>query len=120
MIQLNSLTTTQINESIQNTVGGFGRCKNQRTIKKEIVKLLDVSLDVSANPEVIRSQFMGMLSQFLPDYENLPQDAKEPEILNLFATMIRKLKETLNDELPAILTGLVQNSLNFLFKDFES
>lgn len=34
--------------------------------------------------------------------------------------MIRKLKESLNDELPSILTGLVQNSLNFLFKDFES
>lgn len=67
MIQLNTLTTTQINDAIQNGVGGFGRCKNQRIIKKEIVKLLDVSLDIASTPNVVRTQFLGMLSEFLPD-----------------------------------------------------
>lgn len=117
MVILNSLTTKQINESIQSSVTGFTRCKNQRVIKKELVKLLEVALDITDNPQQIRTQFMSMLSEFLPDYENLPQDAKEPEILNLFGTMIRKLRDNLNDELPAMLRALVQNSLNFLLKD---
>ena len=63
-----------------------------KTIKKEILKLINTYVERADDLEMIHNHIVpGLLDAVLSDYRNNVPDAREPEVLNVMTTIISKL-----------------------------
>ncbi len=63
-----------------------------RTIKKEILKLLNTYVEKAEDNDMIHGQMVPpLLEAVLLDYKNNVPDAREAEVLNVMTTLINKL-----------------------------
>ncbi|KAL4303824.1 hypothetical protein GQ457_10G014980 [Hibiscus cannabinus] len=91
-----------------------------RSVKRETLKLIETFLDKAEGQPQIGKQFVPpMMDPVLGDYaRNLP-DARESEVLSLFATIINKYKATMMDDVPHIFEAVFQCTLEMITKNFE-
>ncbi|XP_022744979.1 protein EXPORTIN 1A-like isoform X9 [Durio zibethinus] len=83
-----------------------------RSVKRETLKLIETFLDKAEDQPQIGKQFVPpMMDPVLGDYaRNLP-DARESEVLSLFATIINKYKAAMIDDVPRIFEAVFQCTL---------
>ncbi|TYJ24238.1 hypothetical protein E1A91_A08G248000v1 [Gossypium mustelinum] len=86
-----------------------------RSVKRETLKLIETFLDKAEDQPQIGKQFVPpMMDPVLGDYaRNLP-DARESEVLSLFATIINKYKAAMIDDVPRIFEAVFQCTLEQL------
>ncbi|KAG6576869.1 Protein EXPORTIN 1A, partial [Cucurbita argyrosperma subsp. sororia] len=91
-----------------------------RSVKRETLKLIETFLDKAEDQPQIGKQFVPpMMEPILLDYaRNLP-DARESEVLSLFATIINKYKNTMIEDVPRIFEAVFQCTLEMITKNFE-
>ncbi|KAE8673729.1 Protein EXPORTIN 1A [Hibiscus syriacus] len=91
-----------------------------RSVKRETLKLIETFLDKAEDQPQIGKQFVPpMMDPVLGDYaRNLP-DARESEVLSLFATIINKYKAAMIDDVPVIFEAVFQCTLEMITKNFE-
>ncbi|KAJ9179757.1 hypothetical protein P3X46_008089 [Hevea brasiliensis] len=91
-----------------------------RSVKRETLKLIEAFLDKAEDQPQIGKQFvLPMMDPVLGDYaRNLP-DARESEVLSLFATIINKYKAAMIDDVPRIFEAVFQCTLEMITKNFE-
>ncbi|KAD2805599.1 hypothetical protein E3N88_38976 [Mikania micrantha] len=91
-----------------------------RSVKRETLKLIETFLDKAEDQPQIGKQFVApMLDPVLGDYaRNLP-DARESEVLSLFATVVNKYKGAMIDDVPCIFEAVFQCTLEMITKNFE-
>ncbi|CAA2968069.1 EXPORTIN 1A [Olea europaea subsp. europaea] len=91
-----------------------------RSVKRETLKLIETFLDKAEDQPQIGKQFVPpMMDPVLGDYaRNLP-DARESEVLSLFATIINKYKGTMIEDVPRIFEAVFQCTLEMITKNFE-
>ncbi|KGN53691.1 protein EXPORTIN 1A [Cucumis sativus] len=91
-----------------------------RSVKRETLKLIETFLDKAEDQPQIGKQFVPpMMEPVLLDYaRNLP-DARESEVLSLFATIINKYKNTMIEDVPCIFEAVFQCTLEMITKNFE-
>ncbi|XP_042053265.1 protein EXPORTIN 1A-like [Salvia splendens] len=98
-----------------------------RSVKRETLKLIETFLeqaetftDKAEDQQHIGKQFLApMMDHVLGDYaRNLP-DARESEVLSLFATIINKYKGTMIENVPRIFEAVFQCTLEMITKNFE-
>ncbi|KAG6707180.1 hypothetical protein I3843_06G018300 [Carya illinoinensis] len=97
-----------------------------RSVKRETLKLIETFLDKAEDQPQIGKQFVPpMMDPVLGDYaRNLP-DARESEVLSLFATIINKYKVAMIDDVARIFEAVFQCTLELGFalqmitKNFE-
>ncbi|TQD81829.1 hypothetical protein C1H46_032582 [Malus baccata] len=91
-----------------------------RSVKRETLKLIETFLDKAEDQPQIGKQIVPpMLDPVLGDYaRNLP-DARESEVLSLFATIINKYKGAMIDDVPRIFEAVFQCTLEMITKNFE-
>ncbi|KAI8029177.1 Protein EXPORTIN 1A [Camellia lanceoleosa] len=91
-----------------------------RSVKRETLKLIETFLDKAEDQAQIGKQFVPpMMDPVLGDYaRNLP-DARESEVLSLFATIINKYKGAMIDDVPRIFEAVFQCTLEMITKNFE-
>ncbi|GAV70516.1 IBN_N domain-containing protein/Xpo1 domain-containing protein/CRM1_C domain-containing protein [Cephalotus follicularis] len=91
-----------------------------RSVKRETLKLIETFLDKAEDQPLIGKQFVPpMMNPVLGDYaRNLP-DARESEVLSLFATIINKYKGAMIDDVPRIFEAVFQCTLEMITKNFE-
>ncbi|XP_051137999.1 protein EXPORTIN 1A isoform X4 [Andrographis paniculata] len=91
-----------------------------RSVKRETLKLVETFLDKAEDQPHIGRQFVQpMMDPVLGDYaRNLP-DARESEVLSLFATIINKYKGAMIDDVPRIFEAVFQCTLEMITKNFE-
>ncbi|KAL1550627.1 Exportin-1 [Salvia divinorum] len=98
-----------------------------RSVKRETLKLIETFLekaetftDKAEDQQHIGKQFLPpMMDHVLGDYaRNLP-DARESEVLSLFATIINKYKGTMIENVPRIFEAVFQCTLEMITKNFE-
>ncbi|KAL0340898.1 UNVERIFIED_CONTAM: protein EXPORTIN 1A [Sesamum radiatum] len=89
-------------------------------VKRETLKLIETFLDKAEDQPHIGKQFVPpMMDPVLGDYaRNLP-DARESEVLSLFATIINKYKATMIEDVPRIFEAVFQCTLEMITKNFE-
>lgn len=69
------------------------KVRGLRTIKKEILKLINVYVEKADDLEMIHERLVpGLLEAVLLDYRNNVPDAREAEVLNVMTTIIKKLQ----------------------------
>uniref|UniRef100_A0A1J3JN78 Exportin-1 n=1 Tax=Noccaea caerulescens TaxID=107243 RepID=A0A1J3JN78_NOCCA len=91
-----------------------------RSVKREILKLIETFLDKAENQPHIGKQFVPpMMDPVLGDYARNVPDARESEVLSLFATIINKYKVVMQDEVPHIFEAVFQCTLEMITKNFE-
>uniref|UniRef100_A0A6N2LZB0 Exportin-1 C-terminal domain-containing protein n=1 Tax=Salix viminalis TaxID=40686 RepID=A0A6N2LZB0_SALVM len=86
-----------------------------RSVKRETLKLIETFLDKAEDQPQIGKQFVPpMMDPVLGDYaRNLP-DARESEVLSLFATIINKYKAAMIEDVPRIFEAVFQCTLEQL------
>uniref|UniRef100_M4CQ93 Importin N-terminal domain-containing protein n=1 Tax=Brassica campestris TaxID=3711 RepID=M4CQ93_BRACM len=91
-----------------------------RSVKRETLKLIETFLDKAEDQPHIGKQFVSpMMEYVLADYARNVPDARESELLSLFATIINKYKATMLDDVPNIFEAVFQCTLEMITKNFE-
>ncbi|KAJ3008316.1 UNVERIFIED_CONTAM: Karyopherin transporter [Siphonaria sp. JEL0065] len=97
------------------------RVRGMRTIKKEILKLIDTFIGKAEDLPVINQNMIpGLLDAVLLDYARNVEQAREAEVLNLMASVISRFGDLIVDKIPPILDAVFECSLNMINKDFEN
>ncbi|KAM0943808.1 putative importin-beta domain, armadillo-like helical, exportin-1/Importin-beta [Dioscorea sansibarensis] len=91
-----------------------------RSVKRETLKLIETFVDKAEDQAHLGKQFVPpMMDPVLGDYaRNLP-DARESEVLSLFATIINKYKGAMMEDVPRIFEAVFQCTLEMITKNFE-
>ncbi|KAB8606234.1 hypothetical protein FH972_025864 [Carpinus fangiana] len=91
-----------------------------RTIKKEILKLINTYVEKAEDLEMVKNSIVpGLLEAVLLDYRNNVPDAREPEVLNVMTTIVTKLHSHMDDQIPGILENVFECTLDMINKDFS-
>ncbi|XP_010549821.1 PREDICTED: protein EXPORTIN 1A [Tarenaya hassleriana] len=91
-----------------------------RSVKRETLKLIETFLDKAEDQPHIGKQFVPpMMDPVLGDYARNVPDARESEVLSLFATIINKYKAAMLDDVPRIFEAVFQCTLEMITKNFE-
>ncbi|CAN6458106.1 unnamed protein product [Victoria cruziana] len=91
-----------------------------RSVKRETLKLIETFVDKAEDQSQIGKQFVPpMMDPVLGDYaRNLP-DAREAEVLSVFATIINKYKSIMTEDVPRIFEAVFECTLEMITKNFE-
>lgn len=91
-----------------------------RTIKKEILKLLDVFVSKCQDlPVVTNSMLPGILAAVLSDYKDSVNDARDAEVLNVMTTVVSRLGNEFTEQFPAVWDNLFDCTLGMITQNFE-
>ena len=82
--------------------------RSMRTVKKEVLKLLSVFIEMSGPPECepteIANHFLPpILNPILGDYVRNVAEARDAEVLGLFTVVVKKLQGHVEEKVPMIM-----------------
>ncbi|OCH95617.1 hypothetical protein OBBRIDRAFT_788159 [Obba rivulosa] len=96
------------------------KIRHLRTIKKEILKLMETFIKKAEDLETVNGNFMPpLLDAILGDYNRNVPAARDAEVLNVMATIIGRLGPLLTPQVPAILDAVFEPTLNMINQDFS-
>ncbi|CAE6516808.1 unnamed protein product [Rhizoctonia solani] len=90
-----------------------------RTIKKEILKLMETYVKKAEDLDTLYANFIPpLLEAVLGDYNRNVPHARDAEVLNVMATITSRLQGLLTPQVPAILDAVFECTLEMISKDF--
>jgi len=99
MLTMYRAASSLINEAVQRDgpiATKMPKTRGLRTIKKEILKLINTYVEKADDLEMVHNQLVpGLLEAVLVDYKRNVLDAREAEVLNVMTTIINKLHVSL-------------------------
>ncbi|GJN22595.1 hypothetical protein PR202_gb10175 [Eleusine coracana subsp. coracana] len=91
-----------------------------RSVKRETLKLIETFVDKAEDLPHMGKQFVPpMMDPVLGDYARNVPDARESEVLSLYATIINKYKSEMLEDVPRIFEAVFQCTLEMITKNFE-
>ncbi|PGH13802.1 hypothetical protein AJ80_06190 [Polytolypa hystricis UAMH7299] len=96
------------------------KVRGLRTIKKEILKLINTYVEKADDLEMVNANMVpSLLEAVLVDYRQNVPDAREAEVLNVMTTIIHKLHNLMEDKVPIIMESVFECTLEMINKDFH-
>ncbi|KAI9711412.1 MAG: Exportin-1 [Candelaria pacifica] len=107
------------------------RVRGLRTIKKEILKLIDTYVQKADDLEMVNNNIVPhLLDAVLVDYSRNVPDARDAEVLNVMTTIITRLHvrwtphiskfmNLMEDKVPIIMENVFECTLEMINKDFS-
>ncbi len=96
------------------------RVRGFRTVKKEILKLIETYVNRSEELDVVNDQLVPPLfDAVLADYNRNVPDARDAEVLNVMSSIVSRLKHHITEKVPMILENVFECTLNMINKDFS-
>ncbi len=96
------------------------KVRGLRTIKKEILKLIEVFVDKAEELQAVRAQMVPqLLDSVLVDYNRNVPGARDAEVLKAMAAIITKLGSLMEDQVPIIMENVFECTLEMINKDFS-
>ncbi|TFL07509.1 CRM1 C terminal-domain-containing protein [Pterulicium gracile] len=96
------------------------KVRQLRTVKKEILRLMETYIKRAEDLEAVNVNFMPpLLDAVLGDYNRNVAAARDAEVLNVMATITAKLGPLLTPQVPAILDAIFEPTLNMINQDFS-
>ncbi|KAI0041543.1 hypothetical protein FA95DRAFT_1683146 [Auriscalpium vulgare] len=93
--------------------------RHLRTIKKEILKLVETYIKKAEDLEAVSTNMIPpLLDAILNDYNRNVPEARDAEVLNVMATITSRLGALLTPQVPAILDAVFETTLNMINQDF--
>jgi exportin-1 len=94
--------------------------KYMRAVKKAVLRLVDVFVDRCEDDELLATRFVpALLDPILGDYARNVPDARDAEVLGVFATVVNKLKGRAEPHVPAVLERTFEPTLSMITRNFE-
>lgn len=123
MLTMYRATSTMISEAVVNN-GAIAtktpKVRGLRTIKKEILKLIETYLERAEDLELVNREIVPpLLDAVLVDYNLNVPDAREAEVLRVMTVVIEKLQGLMDDRIPIIMANVFECTLNMINKDFS-
>ncbi|KAG4303446.1 hypothetical protein PCK1_000410 [Pneumocystis canis] len=95
------------------------RIRSLRTVKKEILKLIEVYISKADDLETVNNVLIPpLLEVVLGDYNRNFPDARDSEVLNMMATIISRLGGLIIEAIPIILQSVFECTLDMINKEF--
>ncbi|MCJ1263950.1 Karyopherin transporter [Lobaria immixta] len=95
------------------------KVRGMRTIKKEILKLIDTYVQKADDLEMVNTNIVPpLLDAVLVDYNRNVADARDAEVLDVMTTIITKLHSLMEDKVPTIMENVFECTLEMINKDF--
>ncbi|KAG9080628.1 Karyopherin transporter, partial [Ceratobasidium sp. 370] len=95
------------------------KVRSLRTIKKEILKLMETYVKKAEDLDTLYNSFIPpLLEAVLGDYNRNVPHARDAEVLNVMATITTRLQALLTPQVPAILDAVFECTLEMISKDF--
>eukprot|EP00803_Ostreobium_quekettii_P010458 evm.model.scf_31.9 EVM.evm.TU.scf_31.9 scf_31:180059-191953(+) len=94
--------------------------KSMRSVKRAALKLIETFVDKTEDADTFAKQMVPhMLDPILGDYNRNVPDARDAEVLSLFAAIIDKLQGLMAGEVPRIFEAVFECTLTMITKNFE-
>jgi exportin-1 len=96
--------------------------KLMRSVKRQALRLLETFLDKAdaSDLKVVGIGFVQtMLDPVLGDYSRSVADARDAEVLSLFAVVVSRFGSTVESEIAAIFDACFQTTLSMITKNYE-
>ncbi|KAF1988072.1 hypothetical protein K402DRAFT_419916 [Aulographum hederae CBS 113979] len=123
MLTMYRASSGLIDETVQREGAIATRMPNVRglrTIKKEILKLVNIYVEKADDLEMVHNSLVPqLLEAVLLDYKRNVPDAREAEVLNLMTTIINKLHGMMEDQVMNIMENVFECTLDMINKDFS-
>jgi len=95
------------------------KVRQLRTVKKEILKLMETYIKKAEDLESVNQSFMPpLLDAVLGDYTRNVPAARDAEVLNVMATITSRLGSLLTPQVPAIMDAVFEPTLGMITQDF--
>lgn len=123
MLQMYRATSQMISEAVQrdgDIATKMPKVRGLRTIKKEILKLLETYIERADDLEMVRRDLVpALLEAILLDYNRNVPNARDAEVLRLLSIIIGKLGSLMEDQVPNIMENVFECTLEMINKDFS-
>lgn len=123
MLTMYRAASSLINDAVQRDgpiATKMPKTRGLRTIKKEILKLINIYVEKADDLDMVHNQLVpGLLEAVLVDYKRNVPDAREAEVLNVMTTIINKLHVSLVPNLRDILGRQISPSKGFSTETFN-
>lgn len=94
--------------------------KAMRSVKKVTLKLIETFTEKCDDTQMIATQFIPLMTDpVLGDYARNVPDARDAEVMSLFAAIINKLKQMMEPEIPRIFEAVFECTLQMITRNFE-
>lgn len=95
------------------------KVRGLRTIKKEILKLVETYIKKAEDLEQVNANLIpALLEAVLGDYQQNVPAARDAEVLHVMSTIVTRLGSLLTDQVPAILDATFECTLSMINQDF--
>jgi exportin-1 len=94
--------------------------KAAKTVRREILNLIATFIKHTEDPRMVIDEFLPKLSELVTDYNNNVPNARDPEVLSLFATLIKQTGDQMNQYIPDILNCLFESTLSMISDNFTN
>ncbi|GMM55064.1 exportin [Maudiozyma humilis] len=95
------------------------KVRGLRTIKKEVLKLVEIYISRAKNlDDVVKVLVEPLLNAVLEDYLSNVPDARDAEVLNCMTTVVSKVGHMIPQGVILILQSVFECTLNMINKDF--
>ncbi|KAK5099839.1 Karyopherin transporter [Lithohypha guttulata] len=96
------------------------KVRGLRTIKKEILKLVDIYVQKAEDLQMVNESMVPpLLDAILLDYQRNVPDARDAEVLSVTTTIIHKLHQLMEDKVAPIFDSIFECTLDMINKDFH-
>ncbi|MCJ1355086.1 MAG: Karyopherin transporter [Icmadophila ericetorum] len=123
MLSMYRATSQMISDAVQQEgliATKMPKVRGLRTIKKEILKLIDIYVQKADDLEMVNTNIVpALLDAVLVDYNRNNPDARDAEVLNVMTTIITKLHGLMEDKVPIIMENVFECTLEMINKDFS-
>ncbi|KAK4251663.1 CRM1 C terminal-domain-containing protein [Corynascus novoguineensis] len=123
MLQMYAATSQLISEAVAREgeiATKMPKVRGLRTIKKEILKLVETFVDKAEDLQAVRTQMVPqLLDSVLVDYNRNVPGARDAEVLRAMTAMITKLSGLMEDQVPVIMENVFECTLDMINKDFS-
>jgi len=123
MLQMYAATSQLISEGVAREgeiATKMPKVRGLRTIKKEILKLVETFVDKAEDLQAVRTQMVPqLLDSVLVDYNRNVAGARDAEVLKAMTAMITKLSGLMEDQVPVIMENVFECTLDMINKDFS-
>ena len=119
LLKMYGLYSNCISNSVKNRQNEH-MIKPMKTVRRDILKLIQTYIERANDFAIFNQEFLPTLQSLVEDYQHNDPNARDPEVLMLFATLIKKQGEELSGFLQQILYNLCESTLNTIKNDFIS
>lgn len=120
LLQIYKLYSENISYVIANNPGQYNVSilKATKTVRRQTLNLIATFISNNEDPNMVISEFLPKLSELITDYNNNVPNARDPEVLSLFATLIKKMGDEMNQYVPDVLGCLFESTLSMISNNY--